>query len=297
MKSRRFLYAIRDGFINLKRHPLVLIASITTMMLLLLIGSSFGAFAVNLRNLVEIAGQKPPIEIMFKTGTLAADAENFDKLLEEDDNVVFHKINTPQENYEIFVESLGKEELFEDFDYTERIPYTINIRLADPASGEEFRNWSMQNPNIKDVYMEDELMKMLNQLLHGVTTVSIIILLILTLITVFIISNMIRIAALARSHEINVMKFIGATNAYIRIPFIIQGMVVGFVGATLSSIIFGVGYNAIYRHFGQDILNRADFALIAPNQIVPIIILISVFAGLLIGAIFSGLAIRRHVDV
>lgn len=155
----------------------------------------------------------------------------------------------------------------------------------------------MQNPNIKDVYMEDELMKMLNQLLHGVTTVSIIILLILTLITVFIISNMIRIAALARSHEINVMKFIGATNAYIRIPFIIQGMVVGFVGATLSSIIFGVGYNAIYRHFGQDILNRADFALIAPNQIVPIIILISVFAGLLIGAIFSGLAIRRHVDV
>lgn len=103
MKSRRFLYAIRDGFINLKRHPLVLIASITTMMLLLLIGSSFGAFAVNLRNLVEIAGQKPPIEIMFKTGTLAADAENFDKLLEEDDNVVFHKINTLQENYEIFV--------------------------------------------------------------------------------------------------------------------------------------------------------------------------------------------------
>ncbi|MGB4609294.1 MAG: permease-like cell division protein FtsX [Saccharofermentanales bacterium] len=297
MNSRRFLYAIRDGFVNLKRHPLVLIASITTMMLLLLIGSSFTAFAVNLRNLVEIAGQKPPIEIMFKTGTLAADAENFDKLLEENPDVIFHNINTPQENYETFIDSLGKEELFKDFDYTERIPYTINVRLADPALGEEFRNWIMQNPNIKDVYMEDELMKILNQLLKGVTTVSIIVILILALITVFIISNMIRIAALARSYEINIMKYIGATNAYIRIPFIIQGMVVGFAGSALSSVIFGFAYNAIYRHFGQDILNRADFALLPPNQISPVIILISVVAGLLIGAIFSGLAIRKHVDV
>ncbi|NLJ71316.1 MAG: FtsX-like permease family protein [Clostridiaceae bacterium] len=297
MNSRRFLYAIRDGFINLKRHPLVLIASVTTMMLLILIGSSFGAFAINLRNLVEIAGQKPPIEIMFKTSTIDADAENFDKLLEENPDVIFHKINTPQENYEIFIDSLGKEELFKDFDYTKRIPYTINVRLADPALGEEFRNWSMQNPNIKDVYMEDELMKILNQLLHGVTTVSIIVMLIFTLITIFIISNMIRIAALARSYEINIMKYIGATNSYIRIPFIIQGMVVGFVGSVLSSVIFGFGYNAIYRHFGQDILNRADFALIAPNQILPIIILISIIAGLLIGAIFSGLAIRKYINV
>ena len=128
--------------------------------------------------------------------------------------------------------------------------------------------------------MEDELMKMLNQLLHGVTTVSIVVLLVLALITVFIISNMIRIAALARAHEINIMKFIGATNAYIRIPFIIQGMVVGFAGSALSSLIFGFGYNAIYRHFGQDILNRADFALISPNQILPIIILISIVVGL-----------------
>ncbi|HHU52973.1 MAG TPA: ABC transporter permease [Clostridiaceae bacterium] len=297
MKSRRFLYAVKDGFTNLKRHPLVLIASITTMMFLLLIGSSFAAFAVNLRNLVEIAGQKPPIEIMFKTGTVAADAENFDKLLEENPDVIFHKMNTPQENYEIFIDSLGKEELFEDFNYTDRIPYTINIRLADPAKGDEFRNWSMQNPNIKDVYMEDELMKILNQLLHGVTTVSIVILLVFTFITIFIISNMIRIAALARSNEINIMKFIGATNSYIRIPFIIQGMVVGFAGSALSSIVFGFAYNAIYRHFGQDILNRADFALIPPNQILPVIIMISLLVGLLIGAIFSGLAVKKHVDV
>lgn len=297
MKNRRFLYAIRDGFVNLKRHPLVLIASITTMMLLLLLASTFAAFAINLRNLVEIAGQKPPIEIMFKTEINAADAENVDSLLENDASVIFHQLNTPEKNYQAFVESMGKAELFEDFNYEERIPYTINIRLADPAMGADFKSRMSENPLIKDIFMEDEVMQLLNQLMQGVTLVSMIIMLVLGLITVFIISNMVRIAALARAYEINIMKYIGATNTYIRVPFILQGMMIGFIGSSLSSTIFAFAYNSIYQHFGQDILNRSEFALIPSIKIIPIIVLASLFAGLIVGGLFSGLAIRKHVNV
>ncbi len=297
MKSRRFRYAIRDGFVNLKRHPLVMLASVTTMMLLLLIGSTFAAFAYNLRHLVEIAGQKPPIEILFNTDINPAEATNVDKLLEADQNVVFHKLNTPQENYQDFVDSLGKDELFTDFDYHNRIPYTINVRLADPALGDEFRNSLIENPNIKEIYMEDELMKVLNDLIHGVTTVSIIVMVVLGLITVFIISNMVRIAALARSYEINIMKYIGATNTYIRIPFVVQGILVGVIASAISSAVFAVLYNTIYQHFGQDILNRAEFALIPSMEILPVIIIANLMLGITIGGLFSGLAVRKHVNV
>lgn len=297
MSSRRFLYAIRDGFINCTRHPLVLVASITTMLLLLLIGSAFSAFAINLRNLVEIAGQKPPIEIMFKTGVNPAEVENVDDLLEKDEDVIYHKLNTPEENYEIFVDSLGKRDLFADFEYEDRIPYTINIRLSDPALGEQFREDMMANHNIKEVYMEDELMQVLNDFSHGVTTASLVIMGVLGLITVFIISNMVRIAALARAHEINIMKYIGATNAYIRIPFIVQGLLVGFIASAISSLIFSLIYNTIYGHFGQDILNRAEFSLISPFRLLPIIILGSMAMGLVIGGLFSGLAVRKHANV
>ncbi len=297
MSSRRFSYAIRDGFINCKRHPLVLVASITTMLLLLLIGSAFSAFAINLRNLVEIAGQKPPIEIMFKTGINPAEAQNVDDLLEANEDIVYHKLNTPEENYQIFVDSLGKQDLFEDFEYEDRIPYTINVRLSDPALGEQFRDDMMANHNVKEVYMEDELMQVLNDFSHGVTTGSLIVMAVLGLITVFIISNMVRIAALARSHEINIMKYIGATNAYIRIPFIVQGLLVGFIASSISSLIFSLLYNAIYGHFGQDILNRAEFALISPLVLLPIIIIGSLVIGLVIGGLFSGLAVRRHINV
>ncbi len=295
--NRRFRYAIRDGFVNFKRHPLVLIASITTMMLLLLIGSTFFAFLYNLSNLVEIAGQKPPVEIMFKTKINPNEAEMVDNLLEENDKVIFHQLNTPEENFEVFVESMGKDELFEDFKYEDRIPYTINVRLSDPALGEEFKAEMIQNPNIKEVYMEDELMKVLKDVSDGVTKASLAIMVILGLITVFIISNMVRIAALARSHEINIMKYIGATNTYIRIPFVIQGMLVGFAGSTISSVIFGIIYNTIYQHFGQDILNRAEFALIPTIQVLPIVVIGSLILGLVIGGLFSGLAVRRHVNV
>lgn len=297
MSNRRFLYAIRDGFVNLKRHPLVLIASVTTMMMLLLLASTFAAFAVNLRNLVEIAGQKPPIEIMFKTEINSADAENVDVMLEQDENVIYHQLNSPEENYQAFVDSMGKQELFADFNYEERIPYTINVRLSDPATGEEFKNEMLENPMIKDIYMEDEVMELLNKLLQGVTLASLIVMIVLGLITIFIISNMVRIAALARAHEINIMKYLGATNTYIRVPFVLQGMAIGFIGSTISSIIFGFTYNAIYQHFGQDILNRSEFALIPSLKILPLIILGSLAAGLIIGGLFSGLAIKKHVNV
>lgn len=297
MNTKRFIYAFRDGFVNCNRHPLVLVASITTMMLLLLIGSTFAGFAINLRHLVEVAGQEPPIEIMFKADINLAEAVNVDQQLEENSDVVYHNLNTPEENYKIFVDSMGKDQLFEDFEYEDRIPYTINVRLADPALGTEFKENLLKNPNIKDVYMEDELMLLLNNLMHGVTTASIVIMAILGLITIFIISNMVRIAALARSHEINIMKYLGATNSYIRIPFVVQGLIVGLAGSVISSIIFTVLYNLIYQHFGDDILNRASFALIPSGTIVPWIVIGSIVLGLLIGGLFSGLAVRKHVDV
>ncbi len=297
MKNNRFHYAVRDGFVSLKRHPLVLIASITTMMLLLLIGSVFFAFSLNLRHLIAVAGQKPPIEIMFKTNINPSEAQIVDQLLEEDPNVVFHNLNTPEENYQTFVEAMGKDKLFEDFQYEDRIPYTLNVRLSDPSLGEEFKKQMLENPNIKDVYMEDELMHVLNSLSNTITKASIVIMIFLGVITIFIISNMVRIAALARSHEINIMKYIGATNAYIRIPFIVQGMFVGFAGSTISSVIFGILYNTIYQHFGQDILNRAEFALISTIEIVPMVVLGSLLSGLVVGGLFSGLAVRKHVNV
>ncbi|NLJ94777.1 MAG: ABC transporter permease [Clostridiaceae bacterium] len=297
MSKRRFLYAIRDGFVNCTRHPLVIVASITTMMLLLLIGSSFAGFAINLRHLVEVAGQEPPIEIMFKTEINPAEAEIVDQQLENDDDVVFHSLNTPEENYEIFVDSMGKEDLFEDFEYEDRIPFTINVRLSDPALGENFRNKLLENPNIKDVFMEDEVMKLLNDLMRGVTTTSIIVMIVLGLITVFIISNMVRISVLARSHEINIMKYLGATNAYIRIPFLVQGLLVGLIGSLLSSVLFTIIYHTIYQHFGDDILNRASFALIPSMEIVPFIVLASILIGLFIGGLFSGLSVKKHVNV
>ena len=93
------------------------------------------------------------------------------------------------------------------------------------------------------------------------------------------------------------MKYLGATNSYIRIPFVVQGLIVGLAGSVISSIIFTVLYNLIYQHFGDDILNRASFALIPSGTIVPWIVIGSIVLGLLIGGLFSGLAVRKHVDV
>lgn len=298
MKTNNGLrYALRDGFVGLFRHPLVLVASITTMMLMLFMSSAFFTFSANAQHLVEVAGKQPPIEIMFRPGVSAKVAEQVDDSLEGRGDVIFHQLYSPEKNFEQFKNNMDRQELYEDFDYTQRIPYTIQVRLNDPAQGPDFLKEMELNPYIREVYMESELMSFLNNMEHKVRLISIITFVVLLVITVFIISNMTRIAALARSYEINIMRYIGATNAYIRIPFIVQGMAVGLFGAIISGGLFWFLYNALYNRFSGGIISDTDFTLLAPARILPLVLLGSLAIGLIVGGVTSALSVRKHTKV
>ncbi len=297
MKTKGYRYAIRDGFVGIFRHPLVLIASITTMMMLLYMTACFFAFSTNINHLVNIAGQQPPVEIVFKTTADGAMARQLDSVLEESDAVVFHELYTPEQNFENFKKNIGRDELYEGFDYKNRIPYTIQVRLKDPSTGEQFREEVKNFPAVSEVHLEQGVMEFLSKLKVQVNILSSVVFVALSLITIFIISNMTRVAALARSQEINIMKYLGATNRFIRIPFVLQGMIVGFIGATLAGVAYAVTYMALYNRFKVSDLMSHSFSLISPWQLLPLGCILIVLVGLMLGGLTSALSVRKHTFV
>ncbi|MDO5733870.1 MAG: permease-like cell division protein FtsX [Eubacteriales bacterium] len=295
-KSKGLRYAFRDGFVSLRRHPLILLASVTTMTLMLFLLAIFMAFAMNVVNLINLAGQQPPIEIQFQQQVAEGDVFALQQRLQMDSRVLESSVSNPTQNFNRFKAQMGASELYEGFDYEKYIPYTIQVRLNDPATGQDFKEEYSVYPGVREILMEAQVMIFLQKAIRSVSLASSLVFLALAVISSFIIANMVRVAVLSRSVEISIMKYMGATNLYIRIPFIVEGIVVGVVSALLATTIAFFTYQALLLRFDPS-RAASEFHLLAQSQVLPAMAAVTFIVGILLGGISSGLSVRKYVQV
>ncbi len=299
MKRNEWRYSIKTGFQSLGRHPLLTIAAVTTLALMLFLMSAFVAFSFNANHLSKIASQQPPIEISMSLSAEQADLNLVEDFLKNSELVQMYEMRTPLENYEQFKDDLGKDDLWKDFDYKTYIPHTFNVRLNDPATGDEFKKELEEFPAVHEVMMESQLMIFLNDVKHWTSRVGIIVFIVLTLIATVVMANTVRIAALSRSREINIMKYVGATNRYIRVPFIVEGAMIGLVGALLASFFASILYNEVVKSFSPDSLTSAvsRYTLLPTGHITLILFALNLLIGLTLCTIISAISVRKYAKV
>ena len=124
----------------------------------------------------------------------------------------------------------------------------------------------------------------------------------MTLIATVVANNTVRIAALSRSREINIMKYIGATNKYIRIPFIVEGATIGMVGALLASLFASLLYNELVKKFSPDslgsmTLGASRYALLPTGRITLILFLLNLLVGVTLCTVISAVSVRKYAKV
>lgn len=294
MGNKGLRYAVRDGFVNLGRHPLILAASITTMFLMLSLLGFFMLFAMNITEGIHQAGKQPPVEIQFAVGTSEELVRGLETQLQQNEHVVEVRVLSPEENLQDFQQKVGKSEFFEEFDYRQHIPWTILTRLDDPALGEAFLEETLKFPGVYDVLMQSALMQTLNQANRLVTGFSAVMVPILMLIVILIISNMIRLSALSRSTELAIMKTMGATNRYIRIPYEIEGAFVGVVASTMAVLVISLGYAALQTSF---LPIESMVSLLPLSRVFLPVSVCLVGVALFVGVLTSALSIRRYIKV
>lgn len=196
----------------------------------------------------------------------------------------------------MFKSSMENEDLFEDFP-VENIPYTYSIRLVDPDYGEAFQAQISGIPGVRRVQLELTVMRFLSKAIVWVNYVTLAALLVLGVIAFFIISNMVRVAVFSRAEEINIMKYVGATNLYIRVPYILEGAIVGMLGALAAWLIVGVTYDKIYEILLAGATPDDFLTLVRTDQIKRLVLMINLVLGVGVGAVGSAVSVRRHVKV
>lgn len=124
---------------------------------------------------------------------------------------------------------------------------------------------------------------------------SIWIMIALGIISIFIISNTIKLAVFSRAKEINIMKFVGATDWFIRWPFIIEGMIIGLLGSTFSLLIISFGYNGLASSLASLGISFVTFKPL--SDMIPYLIPMFIVMGILLGGIGSMISVRKHLKV
>lgn len=300
MSFRAFWNSLKEGIQGIVRHPLVTIASISTILLMLLLMSVFFIFSANARYIMKKVGQQPPIEVYMKLGCTQDQMNMLVDYLNENkpEKIKGFKGLSPEENYTRFRKELGDSaSILDDFDYNTYLPYTVTVQLTDPSYSDDVVMHIRAIPGIEKVMQESNVMKFLTKATKTVNIATVIAFTVLFLISLFIISNMVRISVYSRATEIAIMKFVGATNRYIRFPYIVEGALVGLVSALCAWGITYFAYGAIYVRAMKSVDPSSIYALLPMRNLSLSVLILCLCSGMIIGAVGSGIAVRKYVKV
>ena len=175
---------------------------------------------------------------------------------------------------------------------------SYTVKLTDLELSESAQEQIMELDNVKKITSSDKTIKSLSALGNGINMITAVVLVLLILISIFIISNTIKLTVHARRKEISIMKYIGATNNFIRAPFVVEGIIIGIVAAMLSVVIIGLSYNVVAEKLltssASELLN---FQLLGFNELFDLIVVVYLVLGVGVGVIGSIISMRKYLKV
>jgi cell division transport system permease protein len=172
------------------------------------------------------------------------------------------------------------------------------VTLTDLKLNEQVQNQISKFDHVKRITSSNETITRLLSVANGIKVITAVILVLLVLISIFIISNTIKLTVHARRKEISIMKYVGATNNFIRWPFIVEGMIIGVMASLISIVIVGGAYSI----FAEQAVNASfmqvmNMSLVTFSDMISSIIFVYMLLGIGIGALGSVISMRKYLKV
>jgi len=294
LKFRTIWRHIKEGFKSIRRNGWMSFAAISAVSItLLLVGGLIGA-VTNINDLAADIENDVSVRVYVDLAASEDDRENLQSDLESLDNVENVTFSSREDELENVVGSYG--ETFELFEGDENPLHDVFVvDTSSPEQTEPVANEIEPMEYVSDVNYGGAEADRLFQMTSTIRNIGGIIIIALILTAIFLISNTIRITILSRSTEIEIMKLVGATNWFIRWPFLIEGALIGLIGAIVPSAVLWVLYESIYSTVSE-FLTGTYFSLLSPNPFIYQLILLTTGIGVVIGAIGSAFSISRFLD-
>ena len=177
-------------------------------------------------------------------------------------------------------------------------PASYVVTLTNLEKSKDVREEINKFENVLEIQTSDDTISALIKIANGVKTISGVILVILIFVSIFIISNTIKLTVHARRKEISIMKYVGATNSFIRWPFLVEGIIIGVVAGAISVGIIGLAYTYIVGQIsGTSFFEIANIKFIEFSSMSELLILVYLGLGIGVGAIGSTISMKKYLEV
>ena len=301
MRISTFFYTLKQGIINIFRNKWFSLASIATISASLFILGLFYAVILNFQNIVHTAEEGVSVTIFFQEGTTEERMKEIGAQIEARDDVTRVEFTSAEEAWEYYKENFIPEEYADGFpegDNPLENCASYEIFMDDVEHQADLVAYLETIPEIRTVNESALAANTLTGVNALVAYVSAGIIIILILVSMFLINNTVTIGISVRKEEINIMKYIGATDFFVRAPFVIEGILIGILGSILPLARIYV----MYEHVLEFINNRFSILsgllqFLPVNEVYRTMVPVVVLIGVGIGFLGSFVTVRKHLRV
>ena len=295
MKLSRYGYLIGEGFRNIFTHGFMSFASVTIIIACLIVMGSFTLLDININQIIDDIGDQNQILAYVDEDMTAQEASaKLQTKLSALDNVASVEFVSRSEARDSFMEKYD-ESLMEGID-DEVFRHRFSIQLIDLSLMDETKAEIEDVDGIVKVNAPTEFADKFISVRNVISIVSLALIVILGFVSLFIMSNTIKLATYGRREEIAIMKMVGASNSFIRCPFIVEGLVLGVVGGGLAFLAQWGLYAALEAKIVESL--GISFVEIVPfAQVWPFVLITFLAVGILVGAVGGVIAIRNYLKV
>ena len=295
MKLSTSEYFIKEVYTSFKRNIWMTLASIFTVVLSLFILGFFSIVILNLNKMADTLESQVQISVYLKDDLSQEEIDETKETLSKIEGLQDIKFTTREEAMENFKERLGDQQfLLDALDDTNPLPNSFSLTVTSPQQVKTIADTAAALDSVESASYSQDIINHLFNLTHLIRLIGIALIILLTGAAIFIISNTIRLTVFARRKEIAIMKYVGATDWFIRWPFLLEGICLGFIGGGLATIFLYIVYNQVTQEIYEAM---AFFPLIPQHPFIDYISLAILVAGIIIGALGSTISLKRFLKV
>ena len=299
MKScRTFFRSLRDAFKSVVRNFSLSLASITCITITLIIIASALLLSSNVKNFTDEIEKDVTIVAFLDSDVSDETRENFEIAIKKNLNVETFNYKSKskvkdemQKENETFSSVLSE---WDDASNPLKDTYTIKVNDVKKigSTAKEIENLD----GVNSVQYGEGLVEKLVGVFDAIEKITLVAAFALIIVTIFLIINTIKLTIFSRKREISIMRLVGASNTRIKLPFVVEGIILGMIGSIIPILVVVFGYTTMYDYFGG-VLFSPVIKLVSPMPFVVNASLIILVIGMFVGMFGSARAVRRYIKV
>ena len=296
MKINNIGYLLKEGFRGIFLHGFMSFAAVCVTVACLLIVGSFSILAYNLDIMVENLNKTSEILVYVDSSLSDAEARSIGTKINTLSNILNAKFVSREEALEDFIADHDGDSAFSGVQ-AEDLRHRYVVTLEDNTLMKQTDSQLQQIPGVAKTNAAYELAEGFTTIQNVLNIASVALIAMLLVISLLIISNTIKLAMYDRKDEIAIMKMVGATNSFIRLPFVVEGFTLGMTGAILAFGLEWVLYDTLVERISSvDALRLFSFVPFTGELLIPMVATFGA-AGLFVGIVGSWTSIRKFMDV